>query len=77
MSRTVNGSSSILAAARVICRMVGRFGSSGVRAAFGDELADAVDLLVVACLALSETDDIVGQIDQTVPLGPEDISPGS
>jgi hypothetical protein len=77
MARTVNGVSTILAGARLICRMVGRFGVGPLEAAFGSELADAVTALVVACEALRAADDQVGQIDQTVPLGPEDTTPGS
>lgn len=77
MGRTVNGVSSILDGARLICRMVGRFGTGPLEAAFGSGLADAVTALVLACEALRVADDLPYQIDQTLPTGPEDIAPGA
>lgn len=65
MSRTVDGTSSILASARVICRLVGRFGVARLSARATPEIAAAAQALAVACLAFDTLDDYPGQIDHS------------
>lgn len=77
MARRVTGVSSILVGARLICRMVGRYGTARLATATTPELAAAVTTLVVACQAFDALDDYPGQIDQSGPVRPgEDSSPG-
>jgi len=72
MGRTVNGVSSILEGTRLICRMVGRFGTAALSSATTPELAAAVSALVLACQAFEALDDYPGEIDLTPGDLPED-----
>lgn len=65
MARNVNGVSSILSAARLICRMVSRFGTATLSAKTSPEFAAAVAALALACQALELVDDYVATIDRT------------
>jgi len=76
MGRTVNGVSSILVGARLICRMVGRFGTAALETATTPELAAAVIALVAACQAFEALDDFPGERDRTEGELPED-EPGA
>jgi len=73
MART--GVPTIIASARVICRMVGVYGASGMAAATTPEFAAAVLALVAACNAFTALDDNPAEIDRTTPYGPEDLPP--
>jgi len=77
MAKTVNGVSTILVAARAICRVVGIFGTVPFALATNNvpEFAAAVQALVVACRQFDGLDDYAGQIDSTNPAGPEDVIP--
>lgn len=75
MARDVTGTSSILAGARIICRMVRKFGTAGLAARTNADFADAVVALEAACAVLEAADDWVGQIDFTAGFGPEDEEP--
>jgi hypothetical protein len=72
MGRTVNGVSSILVGTRLICRMVGRFGTAALETATTPELAAAVIVLVGACQAFEALDDYPGERDRTEGELPED-----
>jgi hypothetical protein len=72
MGRSVTGTSSILGASRVICRMVGRFGTARFALATTPQFAAAVVALVAACQAFEALDNEPGQIDGSAPDGPED-----
>lgn len=76
MGRTVNGVSSILSGSRLICRMVGRFGTAAFETATTPEFATAVAALVVACQAFEALDDYPGERDRTEGALPED-EPGA
>lgn len=65
MPREVNGVQTILKAARLICRMVGRFGTGALGPWTTPEFVAAVEALNVACLALEALDDYPGKIDRT------------
>jgi len=65
MARSVNGVSSILAGTRLICRIVGRFGTAALAVETTPELAVAVQALVLACHAFEALDDEPGEIDHT------------
>lgn len=73
MARTIDGTSSILRAARTICRMTGRFGTAQLGTRVSPEFRDAVGLLVTACMAFDALDDFPGEIDATLPFGVEDV----
>lgn len=73
MGRTVDGVSSILDAARVICRNYSRFGAAGLITRTTPEFAVAVGAFVLACEALMLVDDQPAVIDREEPLGDEDI----
>ena len=75
MPREVDGGSSILAATRKICRLVGRFGTGGVDRIAGEEMAAAVAVLVALCIAFDLTDDYPGQVDRTTGTEPADGVP--
>lgn len=72
MARTVTGVSSILVGTRLICRMVGRFGTAALAEATTPELAVAVGALVVACHAFEALDNYPGEMENVAPDGPED-----
>jgi hypothetical protein len=71
MPRT--GTSTIIDAARLICRMVGQYGAWDLEASTSPAFRLAVDALVVACNAFEAADDYPGEIDTTTPSGPEDL----
>ena len=73
MARTVDGVSTILRAARRICRMVGLFGVGGLSSRTTPAFTAAVTALVAACHALELLDDEPTVIDVTPPLGDEDV----
>lgn len=75
MSRTVNGTSGILAAARVICRLFKRFGGIGLAAGTSPEFELAVATFVLACDALHTLDDQPYVVDTHAPFGTEDVMP--
>lgn len=75
MARSVNGVSTILYGVRLICRMVGRFGTAALSNQTTPQLAAAVGALVVACQVYEALDDYPGQIDQSGPVYPgEDVA---
>lgn len=65
MSRRVNGVSTILYASRLICRMVGRFGTAQFIVETTPEFGAAVSALVAACQAFEALDDYPGEADHT------------
>jgi len=65
MARNVSGFSSIYAASRWICRMVGRFGVARFTAQTTPEFGAAVEALVLACHAFEALDDFPGEADHT------------
>lgn len=67
MPRNVTGLQSILRGARLICRMVNRFGLSGLDNWTSEEFKTAVGALVVACEALDAADDFPGAVDRNSP----------
>jgi len=73
MART--GIPTVIDAARLICKMVGVYGTPGLSAATTPEFAAAVLALVAACNAFTALDDYPGEIDRTTPYGPEDLPP--
>lgn len=76
MAKTRNGGSTIIMASRLICRMVGVYGTAGLLAKTGDPgFVAAVNALVVACHAWMALDDYPGEIDQTLPTGHGDLPP--
>jgi len=72
MARTVNGVSGIWHAAKIICRLVGRFGTAALSDATTPEIATAVLALVTACQAFEALDDHPTEIDHTSG-GVEDV----
>lgn len=70
-----DGTSSILAASRIICRMVGLFGVARFTARTSPQFGAAVAALVGACQLWESLDDYPGEIDQTLPTGSEDGTP--
>jgi hypothetical protein len=77
MARTVHGTSTILEGARLICRMVGRFGTALLSADTTPEFAAAVGVFVLACQALELVDNEPYVIDREEPLGAEDVPLGA
>lgn len=76
MARTVDGFSSFLVGARLICRIVGKYGTNGIATRGTPELAAAATALVVACQAFELLDDHPGEIDSSGPIRPgEDVTP--
>jgi len=76
MGRTVDGFSSFYGAAKIICRIVGRFGTAGIAARGTPELAAAATALVVACHAFKALDDYPGEIDSSGSIRTgEDVPP--
>lgn len=76
MGRTVDGTSSILYASRIVCRMVGKFGTARFALRTTPAFAAAVEALVTACMAFEALDDYPGQIDSSGPIRPgEDTGP--
>ena len=75
MAREVIGVSSILKGARLICRIVGRFGTIRLAEKTSPEFAAAVGALVLACQALEALDDQPYTIDSHAPYGDEDRIP--
>lgn len=65
MPRNVNGVNSAYRAAKVICRMVSRFGVLPMSSRLSPEFAAAALALTQACMALDALDDYVDQIDRT------------
>jgi hypothetical protein len=72
MPRVVDGVSTILQGARLICRMVGRFGVAGLVTRTTPEFAAAVEVFVAACIAFEALDDYPLEVDASAPFGPED-----
>ena len=75
MARRVDGVSTIFYATRIICRMVGRFGSYRVGTRLSPEFELAVVALVAACHAFEALDDHPFEVDETPGTGPEDLPP--
>lgn len=73
MARNVRGTSSILAASRWICRIVGRFGVVRFTADTSPEFGAAVTALVLACQAFDALDDYPGEVDHTAPGSGPDV----
>jgi hypothetical protein len=65
MARNVNGVNTILAASRLIARMVKRFGVEALASATTPEMATAVGALLLAVAAFEALDDFPGQVDRT------------
>lgn len=74
MARTIDGVSSIYQASRVICRLVGRFGTAALSQRTTPAFAAAVTALVAACQAFDALDNYPLEVDDTAPLGAEDRS---
>lgn len=70
MART--GTSSVIALARKICKLVAVYGGNDLQARTTPEFAAAVTALVAACAAFELLDDTPAQIDRNPPYGPED-----
>ena len=76
MAKIKTGTSTIIQATRVICRMVALRGASDLATRTTPAFAAAVQALVVACMAFEALDDRPGQIDFTAPIRPgEDQTP--
>lgn len=75
MARTVDGVSTVLRGARLICRMVGRFGTAGLAARTTPAYTAAVIAFVTACQVFEALDDEPGEIDNNAPYGTEDFMP--
>lgn len=75
MPREVIGVASILKGARLICRIVGRFGVARLAEKTTPEFAAAVSTLVAACHALEAIDDQPYTVDGHAPFGDEDSIP--
>lgn len=73
MGRTVDGVSTIYVAAKVICRMVKRFGTSALAVRVSEEFAVAVVALVAACDVFDASDDQPLKVDRLTPFGHEDV----
>lgn len=73
MART--GSSTIISAARTICKMVGVYGAGDLATRTTPAFKLAVDALVAACLAFEALDDHPGEVDATEPFTAEDVPP--
>lgn len=73
MARRIDGTSTILNAARTICRMEGRFGLSRFGARTNPTFQAAVAALVIACKLFEAADNYAGEIDEIAPDGPEDL----
>lgn len=73
MART--GTSTIISAARTICRMVAIYGANDLAVKTTPEMAAAVSALVVACTAFEALDDQPGEIDNVAPLRPGEDGP--
>lgn len=74
MAGTRTGTPIIISLTRHICRTVHIFGARDLAAKTTPEFKLAVDALVAACEAFEALDDQPGQIDNTSPRGPEDMS---
>lgn len=75
MAREVIGVASILKGARLICRIVGRFGVARLAEKTSPEFAAAVNALVLACQVLETIDDQPYTVDRHAPFGDEDVIP--
>jgi hypothetical protein len=75
MAKVRTGGSSIIYATRIICRMVGKYGTFGIAQKTTPAFTAAVVALVAACQAWEALDDYPGEIDQTAPTGSEDDEP--
>lgn len=64
MARQVTGTQGILKAARVICRLVNRFGTAKLAAMTSAEFAAAASALAGACMLLEATDNFIAVIDR-------------
>ena len=69
------GASTIIKAAKIICRMIGLFGTRGLQEATNSSFVAAALALVAACQAFEAADDHPFAIDTTAPFGPEDVPP--
>lgn len=68
MARTVDGTSTILAGARLICRAVGKYGTARFAARTTPEFAAAAAALAAACMAFEALDDYPGEVDSSGPI---------
>lgn len=75
MANSRNGSSTIIKASRLICRMVGTYGVFGLSEKTDPAFVAAVNGLVVACNAFTALDDFPGQVDRSAPYTSEDTMP--
>lgn len=75
MAGSRTGTPTVIKLARVICRVVTRYGVSDLAAKTTPEFKTAVNALVAACMAFEALDDQPAEIDATAPLGPEDVAP--
>ncbi len=55
-----------------LCRAYMKSGKAKLVLKYGSPFANAVEILVMACLALDALDDYPGEIDRTPPFGSED-----
>jgi hypothetical protein len=73
MAGSKTGTPSVIKLARKICRLVNKYGASDLEAKTSVAFRAAVVALIAACAAFELADDWPGEVDQTAPLGPEDI----
>lgn len=68
MAKSITGSSTIIALARKICRLVAIYGAGDLATRATPEFKTAVLALVAACSAFEALDDFPGQVDATAPI---------
>ena len=75
MAGSRTGTSTIVALARRICKLVAVYGAGDLVARTTPEFGAAVIALQAACVALEALDNFPLHIDTSAPFGPEDIQP--
>lgn len=72
MAGSRTGTPTIIKLARRICKLKAAWGAQDLESATTAGFADAVDALIVACLAFEALDNYPAEIDRVAPHGPED-----
>ena len=68
MAGTKTGSPTVIRLARKICKVVAIYGAGDLATKATPEMAEAVALLNIACMAFESLDDQPGEIDCTTPI---------
>jgi len=68
MAGTKTGSPTVIKLARKICKIVAIYGAGDLATKATPEMAEAVALLNIACMAFEALDDQPGEIDSTTPI---------